>query len=69
MSDHGPGIPAEISDTLFDRFGGRNTQGGNSGLGLHFCRVSVQRWGGKIRVVDEYTDGACLEIELRSFQG
>jgi signal transduction histidine kinase len=50
IDDQGPGIPAEVAATLFQKFaqgkGGRKT--GKIGLGLYFCRITVEHWGGRI---------------------
>lgn len=45
--DQGPGVPAALSGLLFNRFQ-RGTIGGAAGLGLFFCRTTVERWGGRI---------------------
>ena len=45
--DQGPGVPPELRGELFQKL----RQGGNRGqlgLGLYFCRITVQRWGGYI---------------------
>jgi signal transduction histidine kinase len=48
VEDHGPGIPAEYVQTVFEPFGQvRGTKGG-TGLGLTFCRLAVQAQGGRI---------------------
>ncbi len=48
VEDRGSGVPEEIADTLFQKFtqGGKKT--GKSGLGLYFCKITVERWGGEI---------------------
>jgi len=48
IEDQGAGVPAEIIPQLFQKFvrGGGNR--GKSGLGLYFCRISVEQWGGAI---------------------
>lgn len=55
VADTGPGIPFEDRERIFERF----TQGVNLemkrrgfGLGLAYCRLAVERHGGKIRVED-----------------
>ena len=48
VDDQGPGVPPEIVGTLFEKF----TQGaigqGKAGLGLYFCRITIEHWGGAI---------------------
>ncbi len=48
VSDDGPGVGPDVQDRLFEKFqqGGRTF--GKAGLGLYFCRIVVERWGGKI---------------------
>jgi signal transduction histidine kinase len=48
VEDEGTGVPPEIVPQLFQKFvrGGGNR--GKSGLGLYFCRISVEQWGGAI---------------------
>lgn len=48
VDDHGPGISPEVAPQLFQKFvRGRNTSG-KAGLGLFFCRITVEQWGGTI---------------------
>jgi signal transduction histidine kinase len=49
LSDTGPGIPAEIKDTLFEPFVTYGKPAG-TGLGLAIARKTVQDHGGTIRV-------------------
>ncbi|MCX7593097.1 MAG: HAMP domain-containing histidine kinase [Fischerella sp.] len=47
VDDEGVGVAPEQANNLFEKF----SQGGKSGrvgLGLYFCRITVERWGGKI---------------------
>ena len=57
--DQGPGISAEASERIFERFYTRRPEGaafGNhSGLGLAICRQIVQAHGGSIFVDQDYT--------------
>jgi signal transduction histidine kinase len=47
VDDQGPGVSAETLPHLFERFaGGAHVSG--TGLGLYFCRITVERWGGGI---------------------
>jgi signal transduction histidine kinase len=48
IRDEGPGVPSSVAPHLFQRFGrGAGVEAG-SGLGLYFCRITVERWGGSI---------------------
>lgn len=48
VHDDGSGVPPTIAPRLFQRFGrGAGVEAG-TGLGLYFCRITVERWGGSI---------------------
>ena len=57
VEDHGPGIPPEALDRIFNKFVRLHGEGiaKGLGLGLAFCRIAVQAHGGKIWV--ENIDG------------
>lgn len=45
--DEGPGVPPDQIEGLFARLSqGENR--GRVGLGLYFCRITIQRWGGQV---------------------
>ena len=48
VEDEGPGVEREVEDALFQRFGGSSRSGGVAGLGLYFCRTTLELWGGRI---------------------
>lgn len=50
VDDQGAGLSAEKSGTdLFALFSkGTGESGGKAGLGLYFCKITVERWGGAI---------------------
>ncbi|BAY11727.1 sensor histidine kinase [Calothrix sp. NIES-2098] len=48
VDDRGTGVAPEIADTLFQKFAQGKNRSGRAGLGLYFCRITVERWGGKI---------------------
>jgi signal transduction histidine kinase/CheY-like chemotaxis protein len=49
VDDEGPGLPADLRPAeMFALFGKGQKNGGKAGLGLYFCRVTVERWGGSI---------------------
>jgi CheY-like chemotaxis protein len=49
VDDQGPGLPAgDAAPRLFSLFGKGKEDGGKAGLGLYFCRITVERWGGSI---------------------
>ncbi|MGA9937437.1 MAG: response regulator [Candidatus Acidiferrales bacterium] len=49
VEDAGPGLPKEFkSSEAFALFSKGKEGGGKAGLGLYFCRMTVERWGGSI---------------------
>lgn len=49
VDDEGPGLPqADGPPRMFTLFGKSKTGGGKAGLGLYFCKITVERWGGTI---------------------
>ena len=50
VDDQGPGLPDDESATqLFALFAkGKGERGGKAGLGLYFCKMTVERWNGTI---------------------
>ncbi len=56
VTDAGPGVPAEMKESIFDRFvqlgGDRSATRSGRGLGLTFCKHAVEAHGGRIWVED-----------------
>ena len=54
VADDGPGLPAALQDTVFERFArgetSRSREGGGTGLGLAIARAVVEAHGGMIEV-------------------
>jgi signal transduction histidine kinase/CheY-like chemotaxis protein len=49
VDDEGPSLPADLSPKqIFGLFSKGKQGGGKAGLGLYFCRLTVERWGGSI---------------------
>jgi K+-sensing histidine kinase KdpD len=48
IDDEGPGVPKELAGNLFQKFAQGKGRSGKIGLGLYFCRMTVERWGGSI---------------------
>jgi len=61
--DHGPGVPPEIADRLFDAYvtGGKD---GGTGLGLALVRETVETHGGQVRHVPTPGGGATFIVIL-----
>ena len=66
--DHGPGIPPEEAERVFERFyrpdAARATKGGGAGLGLSIARWIVDLHGGSIRVEEAEPHGCRRVVEL-----
>jgi signal transduction histidine kinase len=52
IADHGPGLPGDLTERIFERFyqvdGGRMRSSSGVGLGLSICRGFVEAHGGRI---------------------
>jgi signal transduction histidine kinase/CheY-like chemotaxis protein/HPt (histidine-containing phosphotransfer) domain-containing protein len=49
VDDEGPGLPPDQRpDQLFALFSKGKAHAGKAGLGLYFCKITVERWGGAI---------------------
>jgi signal transduction histidine kinase/CheY-like chemotaxis protein len=52
VEDEGPGLPKDLRpEQIFGLFMKGKQSGGKAGLGLYFCRITVERWGGTIGCV------------------
>lgn len=65
IDDEGPGVPPKKIATLFDRnLKGNFSQKGTPSIGLYFCQVAVQRWGGSIGYIARAQGGARFWFRL-----
>ncbi len=65
VSDEGVGIPPEAMDRLFEPF--NSTKQGHAGLGLAFCKRTLEPMGGSIEaVVDEKGTTMVVTVPLRN---
>jgi signal transduction histidine kinase/DNA-binding response OmpR family regulator len=66
VDDEGPGLPADQPATkLFALFSkGKGERGGKAGLGLYFCRMTVERWGGAIGCENRVEGGSRFWFRL-----
>jgi two-component system OmpR family sensor kinase len=68
VRDHGPGLPAEAEDRVFDRFwraeGGRSRGRGGAGLGLAIVKAIVQAHHGEVHAGNARDGGAVFRVTL-----
>ncbi len=68
ISDNGRGIPAEMRDSVFERFvrvdEARSSSEGGTGLGLAIAKEIVVAHSGTIEIDSEYTSGARFVIRI-----
>lgn len=62
--DHGPGIPEERRDEIFERFGRIDPTVPGAGLGLWVSRAIARAHGGELMVTGAPEDGACFVLTL-----
>ena len=48
IDDEGSGVPEKMVGSLFQKFSQGKGKSGRVGLGLYFCRITIERWGGEI---------------------
>jgi two-component system OmpR family sensor kinase len=72
VRDHGPGLPADAGDRVFDRFwrteGGRSRGRGGSGLGLAIVKAIVQAHHGEVHAANAPGGGAVFRVTLPIMQ-
>jgi signal transduction histidine kinase len=64
FADKGSGIPDKIKTKIFDErfiFG----KSGNTGIGLHIVKNTIERYGWQMFLEDNKSKGATFVIELR----
>ena len=64
VEDEGAGVPDSFVENLFDRFSQGANNSGQAGLGLYFCRITVENWGGEIGYRQAESGGACFWFRL-----
>lgn len=67
VRDHGPGVPAEERERIFEPFHTTRTRG--TGLGLAVSRRIVEQHGGRIEVLDAEGGGACFRVTIPASHG
>jgi signal transduction histidine kinase len=66
--DHGPGVPRDLRERVFERFyridTGRSSEEGGSGLGLAIVKHTILLHGGDVGVEDAPEGGALFHFTL-----
>jgi len=64
--DHGPGIPPELAESLFEPFrqGPGSTRAGGLGLGLYLVRGLVGSLGGEVKLMPNPHGGTVARVSL-----
>ena len=69
VDDRGVGLPqGEAASQLFRLFAKGKEQGGKAGIGLYFCRITVERWGGTVGCEARPGGGARFWFRLRRLE-
>ncbi|MGH9700653.1 MAG: hybrid sensor histidine kinase/response regulator, partial [Candidatus Acidiferrales bacterium] len=59
VDDQGPGLPADVpANQIFALFSRGKDRPGKAGLGLYFCKITVERWGGAVGAETRSPGGA-----------
>jgi len=68
VRDHGPGLPSDDPDEIFERFwrseGGRERGRGGAGLGLAIVAAIVDAHGGEVGAANAPDGGAIFSVDL-----
>jgi signal transduction histidine kinase len=68
VSDHGPGIPADMQQTIFEKFrqvdASHTRSHGGTGLGLAICRDLAELIGASIDLVSAPGEGSTFSVEV-----
>lgn len=64
VRDHGPGIPADQREKIFDRFWRADRRYSGAGLGLAITRSTVEACGGRVDLADAHGGGTLAKIQL-----
>jgi signal transduction histidine kinase/CheY-like chemotaxis protein/HPt (histidine-containing phosphotransfer) domain-containing protein len=65
VDDEGPGLPPDLPmNQLFALFSKGKSHSGKAGLGLYFCKITVERWGGTIGAENRAQSGSRFWFRL-----
>jgi signal transduction histidine kinase/DNA-binding NarL/FixJ family response regulator len=70
VDDQGPGLPEGVTAAkLFRLFGKGKESTGKAGLGLYFCKITAERWGGGVGCENRAAGGTRFWFRLPRAQG
>lgn len=73
VTDHGPGIPEEFHEKLFERFtqsdSSDSRQKGGTGLGLNISKIITEKHGGHIGFISREGIGSTFYVDLPELMG
>lgn len=64
IDDNGEGVPEHLRAKIFVPFFTTKPQDKGSGLGLHLCRQILEKFKGKLKLLDKEEDGAGFQVSL-----
>jgi signal transduction histidine kinase len=64
VCDGGPGIEPGVLGRLFEKFSQGRDKSGKMGLGLFYCRITIERWGGAVGAENVPAGGARFWVRL-----
>lgn len=64
VNDEGAGVPPEMANNLFKKFSQGRNKVGKTGLGLYFCKITIERWGGNIGYCPRPCTGSQFWVRL-----
>jgi signal transduction histidine kinase len=62
ICDHGPGVPSDIADHIFDPY--RTAKAGGTGLGLALVKQTIEMHGGTITLSKTPGGGATFLVQI-----
>jgi signal transduction histidine kinase len=65
VEDEGEGVAADVLPRLFEKFARGRDEGAGTGLGLFYCRITLEDWGGGVGYEPRDVGGARFWIRLR----
>lgn len=70
VDDEGAGLPTDMTPAqVFALFTKGKVGGGKAGLGMYFCRITVERWGGTIGCLSRIEGGSRFWFRLPKSAG